>query len=32
LLVQFYCPHALADGYQCIRIAEMLEFSSVYIG
>jgi len=29
ILLVFYCPHALADGNQCIRIREKtLEFSS----
>ena len=31
-LVQFYCPHALADGNQCIQISEKtLEFSSTVL-
>jgi len=30
--VQFYCPHAPADGNQCIQIREkMLEFSSTML-
>jgi len=29
---KFYCPHALADGNQCIQIREkMLEFSSTVL-
>jgi len=29
---KFYCPHALADGNQCIRIREKtLEFSSTVL-
>jgi len=29
---KFYCPHALADGNQCIRIREkMLEFPSTVL-
>ena len=32
LLVQFYCPHALADGNQCIWIREKtLEFSATLL-
>ena len=30
--MQFYCPHAPADGKQCIQIREkMLEFSSTML-